>query len=500
MSRMKQLVAREMLGRRISRHTGLFRVNSACSALALGAVLAGAATVTPTNITTSLCFGGNQTNTVRICLPQGTNAPVNITLTATPSLPAGLCGSFSPPIVTNVAPGGCASFLVFFNGCGPSTNASFNLNFVTPSSNSVVLGSIPVTVVPPLPVIHCSPNIVVTNGPTQCSKVVNYVVTASDPCAGSAVNVSIYSTHSHAGGGAPYAGFVGSFASAGVTFATDTGYNWHPFGATSFGADITGCLNVDADGIYNFALNSDDGSLLFIDGNLVVDNGGAHSPAVVSGSAVLTTGQHTFEVQFFEDSPSPSGVDLGLPPGVSYGSCGLVVTCEPPSGSVFPAGTTTVHCRAVDASGNTNTCSFTVTVEDKEAPVAACRPAANPSGKNIPPSGNNGQNPDGYFELLGRDNCDPNPLLFVLDTGSSFVAGPFHSGDVVKIRQNPGGKPSSTPGHGLIVAEIHLRGDGLVHAVDASGNVGTGALCLVPPSAARAIASPIAPEGARKDY
>jgi len=35
---------------------------------------------------------------------------------------------------------------------------------------------------------------------------------------------------------------------------------------------------------------------------------------------------------------------------------------EPPSGSIFPAGATTVRCTATDASGNTNECSFTVTV------------------------------------------------------------------------------------------------------------------------------------------
>ncbi len=38
------------------------------------------------------------------------------------------------------------------------------------------------------------------------------------------------------------------------------------------------------------------------------------------------------------------------------------VVSEPPSGSTFPAGVTTVTCTATDASGNTNLCSFTVTV------------------------------------------------------------------------------------------------------------------------------------------
>ena len=45
------------------------------------------------------------------------------------------------------------------------------------------------------------------------------------------------------------------------------------------------------------------------------------------------------------------------------------VVCTPPSGSTFPLGATVVVCSATDAAGNTGTSSFTVTVEDHEAPV-----------------------------------------------------------------------------------------------------------------------------------
>lgn len=56
-----------------------------------------------------------------------------------------------------------------------------------------------------------------------------------------------------------------------------------------------------------------------------------------------------------------------------------VVTSDPPSGSTFPVGVTTVTCTAADSLGNTSTCTFTVTVHaDDEAPVitgAAASPA-----------------------------------------------------------------------------------------------------------------------------
>jgi hypothetical protein len=47
----------------------------------------------------------------------------------------------------------------------------------------------------------------------------------------------------------------------------------------------------------------------------------------------------------------------------------------PASGSAFPLGTTTVTWRATDASGNTSTCSFTVTVNDGQIPVISVQQA-----------------------------------------------------------------------------------------------------------------------------
>ncbi len=40
------------------------------------------------------------------------------------------------------------------------------------------------------------------------------------------------------------------------------------------------------------------------------------------------------------------------------------MSCTPPSGSVFPVGTTGVRCEAADALGHTAQCSFAVTVYD----------------------------------------------------------------------------------------------------------------------------------------
>jgi len=144
------------------------------------------------------------------------------------------------------------------------------------------------------------------------------ILCASGPAFASLITVDVYASHSTTGGGTPYSGFVGSFLSPDIMFATNTSYNWHPFGLPDFGAEMTGYLLVSSDATYAFTLDSDDGSLLFIDDSLAVDNGGAHAPRVVTGSVFLTAGLHPFTVQFFEDFGGPSGVDLILPEGVRY--------------------------------------------------------------------------------------------------------------------------------------------------------------------------------------
>ena len=63
--------------------------------------------------------------------------------------------------------------------------------------------------------------------------------------------------------------------------------------------------------------------------------------------------------------PPPPCVVATFPPPTATDNCpGVTVVCTPPSGSCFPTGTTTVTCTATDASGNTATCSFTLTTFD----------------------------------------------------------------------------------------------------------------------------------------
>ena len=60
-------------------------------------------------------------------------------------------------------------------------------------------------------------------------------------------------------------------------------------------------------------------------------------------------------------------VNFALP--VATDNCGTITpTCEPPSGSDFPLGTTPVICTAVDGAGNTNQCAFDVILNSDPEP------------------------------------------------------------------------------------------------------------------------------------
>ncbi|MDP3565118.1 MAG: PA14 domain-containing protein [Methanoregula sp.] len=63
-----------------------------------------------------------------------------------------------------------------------------------------------------------------------------------------------------------------------------------------------GYLRVTDDNTYTFYLTSDDGSWLWIDEALVVDNGGLHSPRTRTGSVRLTPGYHHVVVKMFENT------------------------------------------------------------------------------------------------------------------------------------------------------------------------------------------------------
>jgi DNA-binding beta-propeller fold protein YncE len=62
-----------------------------------------------------------------------------------------------------------------------------------------------------------------------------------------------------------------------------------------------GTINAPDSGTYVFETLSDDGSYVYIDGQLVVDNGGVHGSRPVSGSVSLQAGPHDIDIKYFQD-------------------------------------------------------------------------------------------------------------------------------------------------------------------------------------------------------
>jgi hypothetical protein len=159
------------------------------------------------------------------------------------------------------------------------------------------------------PVIACPANIVTTTAPGACDAVVSFVnPVATDNCG----PVSVV-CHPPAGTAFP----------KGVTSVTCT--------ATDAAGNAATCT-------FTVTVNDTEPPMIVCPANVVVNNDAGQCEAVVNYPVPVVS-------DICDASP--------------------VVVCNPPSGSFFPIGTTTVTCTATDASGNGNSCTFEVTVENQ---------------------------------------------------------------------------------------------------------------------------------------
>ena len=126
-------------------------------------------------------------------------------------------------------------------------------------------------------------------------------------------------------------------------------------------------------------------------GVLVVDN----QPPVINcptNQVVECTGGQIF----FEE---PVVVDNC--PNVTY-------SCTPTNGSSMGIGTYAILCTATDCNGNTNQCSFYVTVQDTTPPVISC-PA------NVTVESGQSTDPGSTGTATASDTCDSSPLVTFTD-------------------------------------------------------------------------------------
>merc|ERR1719284_2372423 len=67
-----------------------------------------------------------------------------------------------------------------------------------------------------------------------------------------------------------------------------------------FAAQWLGSIVITIPGLYEFAINSDDGSRLFIDSAMLINNDGLHGMKTERGTLDLSAGSHDVILEFFE--------------------------------------------------------------------------------------------------------------------------------------------------------------------------------------------------------
>ncbi|MBD8078433.1 family 16 glycoside hydrolase [Cellulosimicrobium arenosum] len=77
------------------------------------------------------------------------------------------------------------------------------------------------------------------------------------------------------------------------------------FGASdTFISQVTANLHVETEGQYTFRVTNDDGALVYIDEQLVIENDGPNDSTSVEGSATLTAGVHPLRIDYYEGAYS----------------------------------------------------------------------------------------------------------------------------------------------------------------------------------------------------
>ena len=77
-----------------------------------------------------------------------------------------------------------------------------------------------------------------------------------------------------------------------------------------FAIDYQGPIYIPQAGSYGFRLGSDDGAILYVDGNVVINRDGLRAWSGTAGKAELTQGKHDFRLSYFQGPAYQIGLQL----------------------------------------------------------------------------------------------------------------------------------------------------------------------------------------------
>ncbi|MCD2258859.1 HYR domain-containing protein [Psychroserpens luteolus] len=214
------------------------------------------------------------------------------------------------------------------------------------------------------PAIACPSDISVVNDPNSCGAVVDYNITGSDNCPGLSITQ------------------ISGLASGDI----------FPVGITTNSFEIVDASGNTTSCSFNVIVTDSEAPSITCPSPIIVDN----DPGLC-GAAV------NYSVDFSDNCP---GVTINQTSGFA-------------SGALFPIGTTLNTFIVTDAAGNTNTCSFEVTVNDNEVPVIAC-PSDILTGNDI-----GSCSAIVTYDITSSDNCPGTVITQIegLPSGSQFPIG-----------------------------------------------------------------------------
>jgi hypothetical protein len=394
---------------------------------------AGSFPITVRATDTNNCFGNGATYTLLIYAPPGITCPTNIMKSAD----SGVCTA-TVAYTTPTATGGCPGTVNVT--CTPASGTTFPKGTTTVTCTATDACSntgscnFTVTVVdsqfPTLSACPTNQNVGTASG---CVNVTYTPPTVSDNCSGAMVSC------------APPSGTCFPIGNTTVTcIGADTSSNTTTcsFTVTVSPCTITCPANVTApvassqcQAVINYSTPTTTSSC----GTVICSppSGSTFPKGTTTVTCSTQTGPSCSFTVTVNDTQMPQ---ITCPANVSQatakGLCQAVVNytnatatdncsgvgtpvCNPASGSVFPKGITTVTCTVSDASGNTGSCSFTVTVTDSEAPTIVC-----PTNISVPATAGQCAAVVSYATPQVSDNC-PNVGAVVCSptSGTSFAKG-----------------------------------------------------------------------------
>jgi hypothetical protein len=216
------------------------------------------------------------------------------------------------------------------------------------------------------------------------------------------------------------------------------------------------------------------------------------TPATADNNVGAGDNTHTVTAAIAGDPAQVGGrvvsFTVGGHNGTETGICGVNADCTTDAaGNVsftydVPIAASSIGTDTITVTTQIGGNASTVVVQkrwlDLTPPTIACPASVNPGGNTIPAA--NKTNQDGFFGLVSADLVDPNPQIFVVDSGTGTVFGPYPSGTNIKYVQAPGVTPSASPMTGAVGYLIKGQGDMETYAVDTFGNASDPVSCLVP--------------------